>query len=525
MRSGSLNRIGSAPARRYRHIPAPHSTPFPPCYQRGGTGPVDPQDFGSISKRAFCESACSPPGLLLPHPPPVSDARTARALQPQPVHTVSQDTPVSRMAPLSPSPRLPLWIPAPAPGPAVQLLLLLLLLVPAHPQSLLWMQGAPATGGDSSGEDDPLGEEDLPSEEDIPEEEDSPGEEDLPGLKMDPGEENSLKLEDLPTIEAPRDTEDLQNNAHRDEKGAPLPLAPYPLSELDEETIKRDTERGAPPWPQVSPACAGRFQSPVDIRPELTAFCPALQPLELLGFELPPQPKLRLCNNGHTVQLSLPSGLKMALGPGQEYRALQLHLHWGAAGRPGSEHTVDGHRFPAEIHVVHLSTAFEEFDEALGRPGGLAVLAAFLQGVIWTVFNQTVKLSAKQVTLGMRRQKEMKGPCGGSGGHGQWSPELHTLADSLWGPDDSRLQLNFRATQPLNGRIIEASFPAGVDGSPRTVEPGDILALVFGLLFAVTSIAFLVQMRRQQRYYTDPLPQAQPPHPRVQSSSMQIACK
>lgn len=32
-----------------------------------------------------------------------------------------------------------------------------------------------------------------------------------------------------------------------------------------------------------------------------------------------------------------------------------------------------------QIHVVHLSTAFEEFDEALGRPGGLAVLAAFLQ--------------------------------------------------------------------------------------------------------------------------------------------------
>lgn len=106
------------------------------------------------------------------------------------------------------------------------------------------------------------------------------------------------------------------------------------------------------------------------------------------------------------MQLSLPPGLEMALGPGQEYRALQLHLHWGAAGRPGSEHTVGGHRFPAEvstrlfaegrsrvrgrgscrllpcplqIHVVHLSTAFANVDEALGRPGGLAVLAAFLQ--------------------------------------------------------------------------------------------------------------------------------------------------
>lgn len=50
----------------------------------------------------------------------------------------------------------------------------------------------------------------------------------------------------------------------------------------------------------MSPACAGRFQSPVDIRPELTAFCPALRPLELFGFELPPLPELRLRNNGHT---------------------------------------------------------------------------------------------------------------------------------------------------------------------------------------------------------------------------------
>lgn len=143
----------------------------------------------------------------------------------------------------------------------------------------------------------------------------------------------------------------------------------------------------------MSPACAGRFQSPVDIRPQLAAFCPALRPLELLGFELPLLPELRLRNNGHSgegvysprlgdgagrregnlrcnacpgiglalpggagslaspyaVQLTLPSGLEMALGPGREYRALQLHLHWGAAGRPGSEHTVEGHRFPAEV--------------------------------------------------------------------------------------------------------------------------------------------------------------------------------
>lgn len=132
------------------------------------------------------------------------------------------------------------------------------------------------------GEDDPLGEEDLPSEEDIPEEEDHL--EKRPTWIEDGPRRREFQLEDLPTIEAPRDTEDLQNNAHRDEKvkwslclgkprlqevgasatlnpspgrdysgeeeepvsdsdfsqppGAPLPLAPLPSSELDEETIK-----------------------------------------------------------------------------------------------------------------------------------------------------------------------------------------------------------------------------------------------------------------------------------------------
>nr|XP_054113567.1 carbonic anhydrase 9 isoform X5 [Callithrix jacchus] len=507
-----------------------------------------------LCKRALCESACSPPGLLLPNPALVSNARTART------HRVLEHPTVSLMAPLCPTLWPPLLIPAPAPGLTVQLLLSLVLLVPAHSQRLPQIQEDAPLGRGSSKEDDPLEEEDLPSEEKLPREEGPPGTgdlprgEDLPEVKHKLEGEGSLKSEDLSTVEAPGDPQEPQNNAHRDKGG-------------DDQSHWR--YGGDPPWPQVSPACGSRFQSPVNIRPQLAAFCPALRPLELLGFELPPLPELRLRNNGHSgrdgslasphaVELTLPPGLEMALGPGQEYRALQLHLHWGAAGRPGSEHTVDGHRFPAEIHVVHLSTAFAKVDKALGRPGGLAVLAAFLQppamaldtcihlsynvipqegpeensayeqllshlkeiaeegsetqvpgldvsallpsdlsryfryegslttppcaqGVIWTVFNQTVRLSAKQ---------------------------LHILSDTLWGPGDSRLQMNFRVTQPLNGRVIEASFSAGLESSPWAAEPvqlnsclaaGDILALVFGLLFAVTSVAFLVQMRRQHR--------------------------
>ncbi|XP_039731370.1 carbonic anhydrase 9 isoform X4 [Pteropus medius] len=392
------------------------------------------------------------------------------------------------MALLCPSSWLPLLISAPAPGPTV--LLLLLLLLPAHPQSLDQMEATPSVGADSSGEDDPPGKEDLPSEED------PPGEEDPPEMKPESGED-SLKLEDLPTVEVPRDTQGPQNNAHRNNKG---------------DAHSHWRYGGDLPWSQMSPACAGRFQSPVDIRPERTVFCPALRPVELLGFELPPLPQLRLRNNGHTVQLTLPPGLEMALGPGREYRALQLHLHWGAADRPGSEHTVGGHRFPAEEGpeensayeqlLSHLEEIAEEAqvlstDSETWVPGldvsallpsdlsryfryeGSLTTPPCAQGVIWTVFNQTVRLSAKQ---------------------------LHTLSGSLWGPEDTRLQMNFRAMQPLNGRIIEASFSTGVE---QTVEPvrlnsclaaGDVLALVFGILFAVTSIACLVQMRRQRRH-------------------------
>ena len=31
------------------------------------------------------------------------------------------------------------------------------------------------------------------------------------------------------------------------------------------------------------------------------------------------------------------------------YKAVQLHLHWGEDGGPGSEHTIDGERYPMEV--------------------------------------------------------------------------------------------------------------------------------------------------------------------------------
>ena len=63
-------------------------------------------------------------------------------------------------------------------------------------------------------------------------------------------------------------------------------------------------------------------------------------------------------NTGHSLKLALktdPGGVAVLTGGplvGQ-YELLQLHFHWGASADRGSEHTIDGKRFPAELHIVH----------------------------------------------------------------------------------------------------------------------------------------------------------------------------
>jgi len=50
------------------------------------------------------------------------------------------------------------------------------------------------------------------------------------------------------------------------------------------------------------------------------------------------------------VQLNLPNGAKInGANLGSTYKAQQLHLHWGKNGGPGSEHTIDGEKYPMEV--------------------------------------------------------------------------------------------------------------------------------------------------------------------------------
>uniref|UniRef100_A0A8C9MF95 Carbonic anhydrase n=2 Tax=Serinus canaria TaxID=9135 RepID=A0A8C9MF95_SERCA len=293
--------------------------------------------------------------------------------------------------------------------------------------------------------------------------------------------------------------------------------------------------------------CGGTKQSPINVDTAQAIFSPDLRPIQLSGYSLPANELLKLKNNGHTVVLELPNSLALTGGYAQQYRAAQLHLHWGSPSGPGSEHTINGRRFAAEIHVVHYNTKYDSITEAMVHPDGLAVLGAFLevghgenqyyheilkhlyeiqevgqetlvpgfniagllpanlkfyfhyngslttppcyQTVKWTIFNQTMLLSHHQMSM---------------------------LVSTLRSPEDELLQNNYRPVQNLHGRRVLASFQttppvkhiagsddsATAEGHSSSFHAGDVLAVLFGVLFAVTALAFLLYIYKHRSQNT-----------------------
>ncbi|XP_056089216.1 carbonic anhydrase 9 [Rhinichthys klamathensis goyatoka] len=241
--------------------------------------------------------------------------------------------------------------------------------------------------------------------------------------------------------------------------------------------------------------------------------------------------------------------MRIVTGFEHVYVAAQLHFHWGTTAVPGSEHTVDNIHFPAEIHVVHYNSKYANLIEAASKADGLAVLGGFIgiglhendnyekilsaltdisieesnteipgfnvrhllpnslegfyryagslttppcfQTVSWTLFNDSIRVSRRQ---------------------------LAALEDSLKTEHNKLLSRNFRAPQLLHGRKVLASFhtasttgKAGEAPRPETHDNSvmktsgaewHVLAITFGVLFAVTLLVFSVYTYRQQKKYS-----------------------
>ncbi|XP_072472602.1 carbonic anhydrase 6 isoform X2 [Notamacropus eugenii] len=259
-------------------------------------------------------------------------------------------------------------------------------------------------------------------------------------------------------------------------------------------------EEGA--WSNQYPTCAGEQQSPINIQTNEVLENKALRPLKLSGYGHQ-EGEFLLVNNGHSVQLSLPSTMQIVRGLSHIFTAVQMHFHWGGkTGKShGSEHTVNGAHYDSEMHIVHYnSDQYSSSDEAQGKPNGLAVLAVFLQakkGHKNAHFEKIIShLSEIQnvgenVTLNSIDIKHLlpdnlskyyryngsltTPPCSENV---TWmilketvtisKKQLDELQNSVLNNDHETLQNNFREVKPLNHRRVEASFPSGKGKESRS---------------------------------------------------------
>ncbi|XP_031432629.1 carbonic anhydrase 14 isoform X2 [Clupea harengus] len=287
-------------------------------------------------------------------------------------------------------------------------------------------------------------------------------------------------------------------------------------------------QMGQPQWSEFFPDCGGSGQSPINMDSAQTKYEPRLAVVRPLGYSQHGNEPFTLSNNGHTVIMPLPNWMGIGGLPWQ-FSAVQLHLHWGNGGSvaTGSEHTINGRSTAAELHIVHYnSELYENVSMAMTQRDGLAVLGILIevgeetnqayaniinylsrirhagqkvtipafdiqtllpkdlrsyyryngslttppcyQSVLWTVFQETIKLSMTQLV------------------------KLETLLYTSEEGDSqpSVLQDNYRATQPLNQRVVLASFQhRGV----KVYTAGEISAIVMGSLCGCVGLAVIIR--------------------------------
>ena len=133
------------------------------------------------------------------------------------------------------------------------------------------------------------------------------------------------------------------------QKTEPAPAAPGQAAHEKHWAYETTGETEGPEaWgtlPGAAACAAGKSQSPVALESKSAT----ARDLPNLAFAYGAVP-LRATNNGHTVQFDA-AGAGTVTADGVAYKLAQFHFH------APSEHTLDGRRYPMEMHLVHLDAA------------------------------------------------------------------------------------------------------------------------------------------------------------------------
>ncbi|XP_055351239.1 carbonic anhydrase 7-like [Paramacrobiotus metropolitanus] len=112
-------------------------------------------------------------------------------------------------------------------------------------------------------------------------------------------------------------------------------------------------------WSDRYPRCNGTRQSPISINSSTAQADGSLTEVGYYNYAARAVDDLwTIANTGHVVLFSgnfkNTPGIHSA-GLSIPYFFQQMHFHWGAVNNRGSEHVIDGRRYPLELHIVHRS--------------------------------------------------------------------------------------------------------------------------------------------------------------------------